>query len=316
MSEFLGLAYFAEVPAVLFNIQRGGPSTGMPTRTQQSDITACAYASHGDTKHILIFPSNPTECFDFAIEAFDLAERLQTPVIIMSDLDLGMNEWTTKPFKIDEARGFDRGKVLNAEQLDEVERFGRYLDVDGDGIPYRTYPGTHPEKGAFFTRGTSHNEYAGYTEDGSVNVRVMERLVHKFNTAKELVPGPVFGQDRQDSTIGLLYFGTTAISIPEAMEMLDGRGIKIDTMRIRAFPFSKEVEDFIDSHEKVFLVEQNRDAQLRGLLVNECEIDPAKIVPVLNYDGSPITAKCIVDLIAEALAGNVKQVESNTVAAE
>ena len=316
MSEFLGLAYFAEVPAVLFNIQRGGPSTGMPTRTQQSDITACAYASHGDTKHILIFPSDPTECFDFAIEAFDLAERLQTPVIIMSDLDLGMNEWTTKPFKIDETRGFDRGKVLNAEQLDEVERFGRYLDVDGDGIPYRTYPGTHPEKGAFFTRGTSHNEYAGYTEDGSVNVRVMERLVHKFNTAKELVPGPVFGQDTQGSTMGLLYFGTTAISVPEAMEMLDERDIKIDTMRIRAFPFSKEVEDFIDSHEKVFLVEQNRDAQLRALLVNECEIDPAKIVPVLNYDGSPITAKCIVDLISEALGKNTEQVGSNTVAAE
>ena len=316
MSEFLGLAYFAEVPAVLFNIQRGGPSTGMPTRTQQSDIIACAYASHGDTKHILIFPSDPTECFDFAIEAFDLAERLQTPVIIMSDLDLGMNEWTTKPFKIDENRDFDRGKVLNAEQLDEVERFGRYLDVDGDGIPYRTYPGTHPEKGAFFTRGTSHNEYAGYTEDGSVNVRVMERLVHKFNTAKELIPGPVFGQDVQGSTLGLLYFGTTAISVPEAMVMLDDRNIKIDTMRIRAFPFSKEVEDFINSHEKVFLVEQNRDAQLRSLLVNECEIDPARIVPILNYDGFPITAKCIVDLISEALGKNAEKFGSETVAAE
>ncbi len=316
MSEFLGLAYFAEVPAVLFNIQRGGPSTGMPTRTQQSDITSCAYASHGDTKHILIFPSDPTECFDFAIEAFDLAERLQTPVIIMSDLDLGMNEWTTKPFQIDENKDFDRGKVLNAKQLDEVERFGRYLDVDGDGIPYRTYPGTHPEKGAFFTRGTSHNEYAGYTEDGSVNVRVMERLVRKFNTAKELVPGPVFGQDVQDSTLGLLYFGTTAISIPEAMVMLDNGNIKIDTMRIRAFPFSKEVEDFINNHEKVFLVEQNRDAQLRSLLVNECEIDPARIVPILNYDGFPITAKCIVDLISEALGKNAEKAGSETVAAE
>ena len=316
MTEFVGLAYFAEVPAVLFNIQRGGPSTGMPTRTQQSDITACAYASHGDTKHILIFPSDPTECFNFAIEAFDLAERLQTPVIIMSDLDLGMNEWTTKPFKIDENRDFDRGKVLNAEQLDEVERFGRYLDVDGDGIPYRTYPGTHPEKGAFFTRGTSHNEYAGYTEDGTVNVRVMERLVHKFNTAKELIPGPVFGQDIQGSTLGLLYFGTTAISVPEAMVMLDDRNIKIDTMRIRAFPFSNEVEDYINSHEKVFLVEQNRDAQLRSLLVNECEIDPARIVPILNYDGFPITAKCIVDLISEALGKNAEKVGSETVAAE
>jgi 2-oxoglutarate ferredoxin oxidoreductase subunit alpha len=234
----------------------------------------------------------------------------------MSDLDLGMNEWTTKPFKIDENRDFDRGKVLNAEQLDEVERFGRYLDVDGDGIPYRTYPGTHPEKGAFFTRGTSHNEYAGYTEDGSVNVRVMERLVHKFNTAKELIPGPVFGQDVQGSTLGLLYFGTTAISVPEAMVMLDDRNIKIDTMRIRAFPFSKEVEDFINSHEKVFLVEQNRDAQLRSLLVNECELDPARIVPILNYDGFPITAKCIVDLVSDALGKNAKKVGSETVAAE
>lgn len=316
MSEFLGLAYFAEVPAVLFNIQRGGPSTGMPTRTQQSDITACAYASHGDTKHVLIFPSDPSECFDFAIEAFDLAERLQTPIIIMSDLDLGMNEWTTKPLKIDEDRGFDRGKVLDAKQLDEVEQFGRYLDVDGDGIPYRTYPGTHPEKGAFFTRGTSHNEFAGYTEDGSVNVRVMERLVHKFNTAKELVPGPVFGQDCQTSTLGLIYFGTTASSVPEAMEMLNERGIKIDTMRIRSFPFSAEVESFIDSHEKVFLVEQNRDAQLRSLLVNECEIDPARIVPVLNYDGFPITAKCIMDLVCKGLGEAESNVEAGTVAAE
>ena len=316
MSEFLGLAYFAEVPAVLFNIQRGGPSTGMPTRTQQSDITACAYASHGDTKHVLIFPSDPSECFDFAIEAFDLAERLQTPIIVMSDLDLGMNEWTTKPLKIDEARGFDRGKVLDAKQLDEVEQFGRYLDVDGDGIPYRTYPGTHPEKGAFFTRGTSHNEFAGYTEDGSINVRVMERLVHKFNTAKKLVPGPVFGQDCQTSTLGLIYFGTTASSVPEAMEMLNERGIKMDTMRIRSFPFSAEVESFIDSHEKVFLVEQNRDAQLRSLLVNECEIDPARIVPVLNYDGFPITAKCIVDLVCKGLGKAEGNIEAGTVAAE
>tara|TARA_B110000467_G_scaffold128994_1_gene122656 strand:- start:1576 stop:2442 length:867 start_codon:yes stop_codon:yes gene_type:complete len=288
----------------------------MPTRTQQSDITACAYASHGDTKHVLIFPSDPSECFDFAIEAFDLAERLQTPIIVMSDLDLGMNEWTTKPLKIDEARGFDRGKVLDAKQLDEVEQFGRYLDVDGDGIPYRTYPGTHPEKGAFFTRGTSHNEFAGYTEDGSINVRVMERLVHKFNTAKKLVPGPVFGQDCQTSTLGLIYFGTTASSVPEAMEMLNERGIKIDTMRIRSFPFSAEVESFIDSHEKVFLVEQNRDAQLRSLLVNECEIDPARIVPVLNYDGFPITAKCIVDLVCKGLGKAEGNIEAGTVAAE
>lgn len=316
MSEFLGLAYFAEVPAVLFNIQRGGPSTGMPTRTQQSDIMACAYASHGDTKHVLLFPSDPSECFDFSIEAFDLAERLQTPVIVMSDLDLGMNEWTTKPLNFDANRGFDRGKVLNAQQLDEVEQFGRYLDVDGDGIPYRTYPGTHPEKGAFFTRGTSHDEFAGYTEDGTVNVRVMERLIHKFNTAKSLVPGPAFGQEKQNSTIGFMYFGTTASSVPEAMEILEGCDIKLDTMRIRAFPFSTEVEEFINNHEKVFLVEQNRDGQLRSLLVNECQIDPARIIPILNYDGFPITAKCMVDMVLKRLGKTEDKLSSNFVAAE
>lgn len=316
MSEFLGLAYFAEVPTVLINIQRGGPSTGMPTRTQQSDLTSCAYASHGDTKHVLIFPSNPTESFEFTINAFDLAERLQTPVILMSDLDLGMNEWTTEALSIDEEKIWDRGKVLNAKQLDDVEQFGRYLDVDGDGIPYRTYPGTHPEKGAFFTRGTSHNEFAGYTEDGSVNVRIMERLLHKFNTAKEMVPAPVFGQDSQRSTIGLAYFGTTDIAVPEAMELLRNREIELDTMRIRAFPFSKEVEKFFADHEKVFLVEQNRDGQMRSLLINECEINPGKIVPVLNYDGFPITATCIADLICKKLGGNDIDLEADGFAAE
>ncbi len=317
MSEFLGLAYFAEVPVVLFNIQRGGPSTGMPTRTQQSDITACAYASHGDTKQVLLFPSDPTECFDFAIEAFDLAERLQTPIIVMSDLDLGMNEWTTAPFKIDVNRDFDRGKVLTAEQLDEIDQFGRYLDVDGDGIPYRTYPGTHPEKGAFFTRGTSHNEYAGYTEDGSVNVRVMERLTRKFDTAKTLVPTPQFGQKGQNATIGLIHFGTTAIAVPEAMEILAQRQIFMDTMRIRSFPFSEEVERFIRDHDRVFLVEQNRDGQMRSLLINECSIDPAHIVPILNYDGFPITAQCIADLINDSLSKTeLKRTASDFAAAE
>jgi 2-oxoglutarate/2-oxoacid ferredoxin oxidoreductase subunit alpha len=316
MSEFLGLAYFAELPVLLFNIQRGGPSTGMPTRTQQSDITSCAYASHGDTKHVLLFPSDPTECFGFAVEGFDLSERLQTPVIVMSDLDLGMNEWTTKPFNMDETKGFDRGKVLNAEQLDEIERFGRYLDVDGDGIPYRTYPGTHPEKGAFFTRGTSHDEYAGYTEDGSVNVRVMHRLSHKFDTAKTLVPAPEFGQDGQDSTMGLIYFGTTAISVPEAMGMLGDRRIHLDTMRLRAFPFSNEVEDFIASHDKVFVVEQNRDGQMRSLLVNECGIDPARLVPILNFDGFPITARTIADMVSEHLGQGEQDEARGGVAAE
>jgi len=301
MSEFLGLAYFAEVPVLLFNIQRGGPSTGMPTRTQQSDIISCAYASHGDTKHVLLFPSDPTECFDFAMQGFDLSDGLQTPVIVMSDLDLGMNDWTTAPFKIEDGVELNRGKVLDAEQLDEIGRFGRYLDVDGDGIPYRTYPGTHPEKGAFFTRGTSHDEYAVYTEDGKVNARVMRRLSHKFETAKTLVPAPEFGRAEQGSTMGLIHFGTTAIAVPEAMELLADRQIHLDTMRLRAFPFSKEVEDFIHSHEKVFVVEQNRDAQMRSLLVNECGIDPARLVPILNFDGFPITAVAIADMVTEQL---------------
>ncbi len=304
MTEFLGLAYFAEVPLLLFNIQRGGPSTGMPTRTQQADITACAYASHGDTKHVLLFPSDPTECFDFAIEGFDLAERLQTPVIVMSDLDLGMNDWTTRPLKVDQTRDFDRGKVLTAEDLEKIEDFGRYLDVDGDGIPYRTYPATHPEKGAFFTRGTSHNEYARYTEDGLVNERIMRRLARKFETAKTFVQAPEFGQDDQGSSLGLIHFGTTAAAVPEALELLAEKQICLDSMRIRAFPFSSQIEDFIHSHDKVFVVEQNRDAQMRSLLVNECGIDPARLVPVLNFDGFPITAKCIAELVSDHLGSN------------
>jgi 2-oxoglutarate/2-oxoacid ferredoxin oxidoreductase subunit alpha len=307
MSEFLGLAYFAELPLVLFDIQRGGPSTGMPTRTQQSDIMACAYASHGDTKHVLLFPSTPTEAFHMAADAFDLADRLQTPVIVMSDLDLGMNEWTTDALSWDGNRGYDRGKVLSAEDLDKIERFGRYLDVDGDGIPYRTYPGTHPEKGAFFTRGTSHDEYAGYTEDGRVNARNMMRLLRKFDTARTLVPGPVPGQEGQNATIGIIHFGTTSIAIDETMELLQARKIGADTLRIRAFPFSDAVEDFIRSHEKVFVVEQNRDAQFRTLLVNELEINPAKLVPVLCFDGFPVTARAVADMITDALQLNAQK---------
>ena len=231
-------------------------------------------------------------------------------------LDLGMNEWTTSPLKIDESKDWDRGKVLDAEELDNVEKFGRYLDVDGDGIPYRTYPGTHPDKGAFFTRGTSHNEYAGYTEDGSVNVRVMERLLKKFNTAKTLVPEPVFGQSTQSSTMGLVYFGTTDIAIPETMNLLKSKGIQLDTMRIRAFPFCEDVVNFINDHEQVFLVEQNRDGQMRSLLITECEIDPAKIVPILNYDGFPITATCIADMVSKLLGKQMSGADAGNFAAE
>jgi 2-oxoglutarate ferredoxin oxidoreductase subunit alpha len=293
MQEFLGLAYFAEIPAVVFDVQRGGPSTGMPTRTQQSDILICAYASHGDTKHVLLFPEDPGECFEMGAAAFDLADRLQTPVFVMLDLDIGMNEWLCKPLKWDAARKYDRGKVLDAEGLDEVAEFGRYLDVDADGIPYRTIPGTHPTKGAFFTRGTSRNRYAKYSEEGPDYVDNMERLLRKFETAKSLVPAPVQAKAAQPTRYGVIFYGSTTPSMKESLEVLAQQGIHLDTMRIRAFPFAQAVTDFILGHDKVFVVEQNRDAQLRTLLMKECEIDPARMIPILHYDGTPITARFI-----------------------
>jgi 2-oxoglutarate/2-oxoacid ferredoxin oxidoreductase subunit alpha len=302
MTEFLGLAYFAEIPAVLFDVQRGGPSTGMPTRTQQSDIISCAYASHGDTKHPLLFPEDPGECFEMGAQAFDLADRLQTPIFVMLDLDIGMNEWLVRPFAWDDKHNFDRGKVMTHDELEAGKDFGRYLDVDGDGIPYRTYPGTHPTRGAFFTRGTSRDRYAKYSEQGAVYVDNMERLLHKFETAKKLVPGPVVRAAKQKTKYGVIYFGSTTASMHEALDELETTGIHLDALRIRAFPFADEVVDFVRRHEKVFLVEQNRDAQLRTLLINECSIDPARVVPVLHYDGTPITARFINGAISERLA--------------
>ncbi|MEH6556614.1 MAG: 2-oxoacid:acceptor oxidoreductase subunit alpha [Oceanicoccus sp.] len=294
MSEFLGLAYFAEIPTVLIDVQRAGPSTGMPTRTQQSDIMACAYASHGDTKHVLVFPSTPKECFDMTAQAFDLAEQLQTPIIMLTDLDLGMNDTMSDPLDWDDSREYKRGKVFTAEDLESMgERFGRYLDVDGDGIPYRTYPGTHPTKGSFFTRGTSRDEYAIYTEDGSEYVENMKRLLHKWETAKAYVPAPEIVLAEGGSSIGVLHFGTSTDSTMEAIDYLREDGVAVDSCRIRAFPFTQEIEDFIDNHQTVFVVEQNRDAQMRSLLVNDCEIDPKHLVPILNYDGMPITAAFI-----------------------
>jgi 2-oxoglutarate ferredoxin oxidoreductase subunit alpha len=303
MSEFIGLAYFAEVPTVLFNVQRGGPSTGMPTRTQQSDILCSAYASHGDTKHVLLIPSDPKECFDFAVEAFDLADRLQTPVIVLLDLDLGMNDWSTKEFEWDDSIEYDRGKVLSKEDLDGIERFGRYLDVDGDGIPYRTYPGTHPEKGAYFTRGTSHDEYAGYTEDGVKNAEMLSRLLKKFQTASSLVPAPVFNQEKNESSMGIIYFGSTDCSMQEALDVLEDQNLKIDAMRIRAFPFNLEVWEFIEDHDLLFIVEQNRDGQMRTLIMAEGGIIPDKLVSILCFDGQPITAEHIINKINAHLSG-------------
>jgi len=304
MSEFLGLAYFAEIPTVLFDVQRAGPSTGMPTRTQQSDVLSAAYASHGDTKQVLLFPSTPRECFDFGALSFDLAERLQTPIILLTDLDLGMNDNMSEPLEWDDNREYDRGKVLSAEDLDNMERFGRYLDVDGDAICYRTYPGTHPEKGAYFTRGTSRDEYAVYTEKGEQYEENMHRLMAKWETIKEYVPGPVTHDSIVETDIAVLYYGTSEESSREALDYLVEDGIHLNAMRVRAFPFNREVEDFIDKHDRVFVIEQNRDAQLRTLLMAEFELGPDKLKSVLCFDGTPISARNIRKQILNLIPGN------------
>ncbi len=301
MTEFLGLAYFAEIPLVIVNVQRGGPSTGMPTRTQQSDILSCAYASHGDTKHVLLFPSTPADCFEMTADALDLAERLQTPVIVMSDLDLGMNTHLSPPLKWDNERRYDRGKVLNKEELDKLSKYGRYLDVDDDGICYRTLPGTHPTKGSFFTRGTSRDEYAKYTEDGEVYVRNVNRLVKKWETAKSFMPKPSITKSKTPSKRGVVYFGTSKYSTIEALDMLTQENIHFDVMQVKAFPFSEEVSKFFEGHEQVFIVEQNRDAQFRSLLINELGLHPNRLLSVLNYDGMPITADTIFQQIKNLL---------------
>jgi 2-oxoglutarate ferredoxin oxidoreductase subunit alpha len=297
MNEFIGLAYFAEIPVTIIDVQRGGPSTGMPTRTQQSDLTLCAYASHGDTKHVLLLPEDPHECFAFSAQALDLADRLQTPVFVMTDLDIGMNQRLCEPFTWDDAHAYDRGKVLSAEELEAGKEFARYKDLDGDGIPYRTWPGTHPDKGAYFTRGTSRNPQAIYSERGPDYVYNMERLLQKWETAKALVPQPLVHQSDLPAKHGAIYFGSTSSAMDEAIDALKVDGIALDTLRLRAFPFPESVRTFIDAHESVFVVEQNRDGQMRSLLVNEFGIDPARLVAVLHYDGTPITARFIADAI-------------------
>lgn len=299
MQEFVGLAYFAEIPAVIFDVQRAGPSTGMPTRTQQSDLLAAAYASHGDTKHIVLLPQDPAECFEFGAAAMDIADRFQTPVFVLLDLDIGMNEWLCEPFKWDDSRRMDRGKVMTAEELEAGREFGRYLDVDGDGVPYRTYPGTHPSKGSYFTRGTSRDRYAKYTEVGSAYVDNMERLLRKFATARTYVPHPVQRAARQPTRDGVIYIGSSSAAMDEALTALEADGIHLDALRIRAFPFHDDVMEFIARHDRVFVVEQNRDAQLRTMLMVEGNLDAARLVPVLHYDGTPITARFIRAAIAE-----------------
>ncbi|MBI9090814.1 MAG: 2-oxoacid:acceptor oxidoreductase subunit alpha [Desulfobacterium sp.] len=303
MNELLGLAYFTEIPVVLVNVQRAGPSTGMPTRTQQSDTLACAYASHGDTKHVMLFPSNPTECFEMAADSFDLAEILQTPVILMSDLDLGMNDHVCLPMVWDDSRQYNRGKVLDREQLETLTKdWGRYLDTDGDGICHRTYPGTHPEKGAFFTRGSSHDEHAVYTEDNDAYKRCMERLTRKWQTARTLVPKPRIKTDDGTAAGGLILYGTTAHAAYEAVEMLGKKGIALDTMRLRGFPFQDEVCDFIDRYGKVFVIEQNRDGQMRTLLMNELCLVPDNLISITHIDGTPIDARFISQSIETELS--------------
>jgi 2-oxoglutarate/2-oxoacid ferredoxin oxidoreductase subunit alpha len=301
MSEFIGLAYFAEIPLVIMNIQRGGPSTGMPTRTQQSDILACAYASHGDTRHVLLLPADPHECFAFAADAFDLTERLQTPVFLMSDLDIGMNDWVIDELSWDDARTFDRGKVLDAEGLDRVAEFARYRDVDGDGVPWRTIPGVHPQKGAYFTRGTSHTDTGGYTEDGVINARNLVRIDKKFATARGLVPKPVIRDISAKSRLAIVNFGSTEPAVVEAIDLLARGGHGLNHMRLRAFPFTDEVTAFAARHDYLFVVEQNRDAQMRHLLIAEAGIPAEKLVAVTNVDGMPLTAAFVENAVLDML---------------
>ncbi len=300
MNEFLGYGYFTEIPAVLFNVQRCGPSTGMPTRTQQADLMACAYASHGDTRHVLLFPANPEETFYHAVQAFDLAERLQTPVIVLTDLDIGMNDWMCRDLQWDDNYQPDRGKVLTAEQIAALPKFNRYVDADGDAIAARTLPGTHP-KGAYFTRGSGHNMYGAYTEDAAEYQAVVDRLRRKFDTAKALVPpAEVIASDK--CRVGLLTIGSCDNAVKEARAILAESGVNLNYLRVKGFPFGREVQEYLDSHDRIYVVEQNRDAQLRSLLLLETRVDPVKLVPVLHYDGLPILARTVVDGVNKDLA--------------
>jgi 2-oxoglutarate/2-oxoacid ferredoxin oxidoreductase subunit alpha len=300
MNEFVGLAYYAEIPCVVFDVQRVGPSTGMPTRTQQGDIMLCAYASHGDTRHVLLFPANPEECFYMAVQAFDLAERLQTPVFVLSDLDIGMNDWMCRDLKWDDAYRPDRGKVLSAEELTAIDKFYRYVDRDDDGITYRTLPGVHP-KGAFFTRGSGHNQYGGYTEDSTEYQLVLDRLKRKFNTATKYVPKPEL-LGKGDSKIGIVSVGSCDGAVREAIDVLARDKIHVDYLRVKAFPFTHEVEAFLSAHEVIFVVEQNRDAQLRSLLTLETAVEKSRLLSILSYSGFPMSCEPIVDGIRAARA--------------
>jgi 2-oxoglutarate ferredoxin oxidoreductase subunit alpha len=309
MSEFIGLAYYAEIPSVFFDVQRTGPSTGMPTRTQQGDLMLCAYASHGDTKHILLFPADPKECFDFAVAAFDLAERFQTPTFVVSDLDIGMNDWMIPRLQWDDAYRPDRGKVLSAEELEGVEKFYRYVDVDGDHIGYRTLPGVHP-KGAYFTRGSGHDKYGRYTEGSAEYVEVVDRILEKIQSAGDHVPAPEIHMSGKAAAYGLVSVGGCHWAVLEARDDLARRGIDVDYMRVRGFPFNSTVTDFLTSHEKVFVVEQNRDEQLRKLLLIETSCPKEKLASITYYGGQPLSKGHVLDGLAEQMPLTVAEVTS------
>ena len=297
--RFIGFGYYTEIPTVIFDVQRTGPSTGMPTRTQQGDISLCAYASHGDTRHVCLYPANPEEAFYLSIEAFDLAEKLQTPVFVLSDLDIGMNDWMIKDLEWDDKFKPDRGKVLSSEELEEMENYYRYLDVDGDGVPYRTIPGTNP-KGSYFTRGSGHNRFGGYTEDASEYQDVVDRLLVKWETAKTLVPKPAVSFSKNND-IGIISIGSCDDAIREARDIMKKQGQKMNYLRVKAFPFTKEVQKFLDAHKTIFVIEQNRDGQLAKLLISEIEVDAKKIKSIRLYNGIPIFPKDVVEKIQSDL---------------
>ncbi|MEM9571409.1 MAG: 2-oxoacid:acceptor oxidoreductase subunit alpha [Pseudomonadota bacterium] len=300
MSEWIGFAYYTEIPVVFFDIQRTGPSTGMPTRTQQCDIQTTAYASHGDTKHIVLYPSDPNECFHFAAQSFDLAERFQTPVFFLSDIDLGMNDWMVDELTWDENYVPDRGKVLSEDDLAKMDSFSRYLDIDGDHIPYRTLPGTDP-KGAYFLRGSGHNAHARYTELGHEYQEVVDRLLAKWESAKAAVPAPIVQKAKRQTRYGMIAIGTSDAAATEARTRLEADGMPVDYMRVRAFPFTDEVEAFIADHDEVFVIEQNRDAQLLNLILTETNVAREKLIPVLHYSGEPLNYRFVCDALMKRI---------------
>jgi len=307
MNELIGLAYYAEIPAVIIDVQRVGPSTGMPTRTQQGDILECAYASHGDTKHILLFPCDPGECFEFAVKSFDLAERFQTPVIMLSDLDIGMNDWVVPQFTWDDAYRPDRGRVLSIEELEKIPKFQRYTNEDANHVTARTLPGVH-SKGAFFTRGSGHNKFGAYTEVPDEYQEVMDRLARKHAAAAAFVPEPVIAR-RPGARIGVVSLGGCDLAVREALEILAGEGLPVSYLRIRSFPFSTAVEEFLNDHEFCFVVEQNRDGQLGSLLTLETDAAKDRLRPLRIYSGFPLSAKHVIDGIRSQL-GTANTVES------